>query len=76
MYRLGACQHRGAHDLFFLQIAFRSLRASDTKALVGERHMERVFILLGIHRDCRHAHFLTRPYDTDSYLAPVGDQYF
>ncbi len=76
MNGLRPCKDCGADNLAFIQIALRSLWASNAVALVGERHMEVVLIRFGIYRHRGHSHLLAGADDAHGNLAAVGNQDF
>ena len=74
MDRLGAGFQRRRDDRIAAQIAVARRRAADGHRLIGQRHMARAGIGLGINGDGRHAQTARAVDDAAGDFATVGDQ--
>ena len=66
---LGGAQHRR-----HAQVAVGAARRADADVLVGEPHVQRVLVGLGVHRDGADAQLAARADHAKSDLTAVGDQ--
>ncbi len=76
MNRLGVGQLGGAHDRLDVEIAAGAGGRADADALVGNLHVQRFAVGIGVHGDSLNAEFLAGTDDTQGDLAPVCNQYF
>ena len=74
MHGLRAGLLAGLDDAVGQQIALAAGRGADVHRLVGQLHMARVAVGVGIHRHRRDAHLLRGLDDAAGDLAAVGDQ--
>ena len=74
MHRLGAGRPAGVDDQLGLEIGFRRRRRPEPDALVGQLHMRRARVGVGIDGDGRDPHPPRGADDSAGDLAPVGDQ--
>jgi hypothetical protein len=63
-------------DPIDLKIAFRALGRTNTHGFVGQLHMQRINVGLGIDGDGSDAEFFAGANDTEGDLAPVSDEDF
>ena len=71
---VGAARARGVEQRLDVQIALARRRRADRDRLVGEPHVRRVGVGLGVDRDGRDAHRAAGADDAHGDLAAVGDQ--
>src|SRR5262249_15382056 len=74
MNRFSAALAGGHDDGIDIEIAFLGSRGADRRRRIGELHMQRIAVGVGVDRDCAKAHALCRADDPASDLATVGDQ--
>ena len=74
MYRVGTGLRRGVQQLAEVQIGLRGGLPTEGERLVGEAHMRRVGIRLGIDRHTSQTGVLGRPDHPDRDLAAVGHE--
>ena len=72
--RLGAGRSGGVEDRGDIEVALGRGRRADAVRLVGQPHVQRVAVGLGIDRDRADAQLAAGGGDADGDLAPVGDQ--
>ena len=72
--RVAAALLRGVDDLVDPQVALARGGGPDGVGLVGEAHVERGAIGVGVHGDRADAHLAQRAHDADGDLASVGDE--
>jgi hypothetical protein len=73
---LGAGGQRRLDDLVDHQVGLARRRRADADGLVGQAHVARAGVGLGIHGDGADAHAPRGLDDAAGDLPPVGDQYF
>ena len=76
MDRVGAGDLRGADDRRDAQVAVGAARRADADVLVGEPHVQRVLVGLGVDRDGLDAELAAGADDPQGDLAAVGDEDF
>ena len=72
--RLGAGRQRRLDDRIAAQVAVLGRRAADVDRLVGQRHVARAAVGVGIDGHGRHPHPAAAVHDAAGDLAAVGDQ--
>ena len=74
MDRVGAGDLGGADDGRHVQVAVEAARRADADVLVGEPHVQRVLVGLGVHGDGLDAELAARADDPQGNLAAIRDQ--
>ena len=76
MNRIDVADFGRADDAVDLQIAVGARRRADADRFVGELHVERIHVRLGINRQRLDAEFLAGADDAERDFAAIGDQDF
>ena len=76
MNRVGAGDLGGAEDRRHAQVAVGAARRTDADVLVGEPHVQRVLVRLGVDGDGLDAQLAAGADDAQRDLSAVGDQDF
>ena len=71
---VGAGFGRGVEDLAEVQVGLRRGLAAQRERLVGQPHVRRLGVGLGVHRHAGQARIAGRPDHPDSDLAAIGDE--
>ena len=66
----------GTDDAIDFKITLGAGRGADADGFVGQLHVERIDVGLGIDRDGLHTEFATGAHDAECDFSPVGDQDF
>jgi len=74
VHRIGTGALDDREDGLGVQIALGSRLAPQGVGLVGQAHVQRVAVNIGVDGDGRHALLTAGPDDPDSDFAPIGDQ--
>ena len=76
MDRIDVADFGRAHDAIDLQITIGARRRADADRFVGQLHMERIDVRLGVNRERADAEFLAGANDAQRDFAAIGDQDF
>ena len=74
MHGVGVRRHGGLDDRIGPQVALAGRRRADRHGLVGEAHVQRAGVDVGVDRDRLEPEVAAGPDDADRDLAAVGDQ--